>query len=406
MAENIHAGPIEQPYLTGYVHADTEKAIRGGIEELTDEDFDLHRGGLKAAIEALEKGPSPEILIIDISGERDAVSSLRAMRELVVPTTSVLLVGDIDNTDFYREVTQILGAEEYLAKPFTRERVARVFSHVIRKHPVGNITGRCIAVMGARGGVGTSVIASSLAWLSGAVLHRHSLLLDTDLHRGVGGFLLNCVPGHGLRQALEDPERIDVLLAERASVPAAERLHLMAESLPFLTGFSYQIGAAESLLGVLSHRFHTVIVDIPTAINDMTNEFARAARQKVIVMEPTLASVRDATHLLNVPAGPLQDVRPIIILNKLGKPGYLTRKEVEDALKMSVDLVIPDIPKHVIGAAMLGKPVIDVSPTFKNAIIELGQRVDAVGASDLEQLGVKASTAGGLKDTIRKFFRR
>ena len=123
-------------------------------------------------------------------------------------------------------------------------------------------------------------------------------------------------------------------------------------------------------------------------------------------MEPTLASVRDATHLLNVPAGPLQDVRPIIILNKLGKPGYLTRKEVEDALKMSVDLVIPDIPKHVIGAAMLGKPVIDVSPTFKNAIIELGQRVDAVGASDLEQLGVKASTAGGLKDTIRKFFRR
>ena len=48
------------------------------------------------------------------------------------------------------------------------------------------------------------------------------------MQRGSAAFLLNMQPGPGLRMALEAPERIDALLAERAAQPAADRLHVLA----------------------------------------------------------------------------------------------------------------------------------------------------------------------------------
>ena len=81
---------------------------------------------------------------------------------------------------------------------------------------------------GVRGGVGATTVAVNLAWNFGVAMHRHTVLVDPDIHLGAAAFLLNVQPGLGLRMALELPERIDALLAERAALPAADRLHILA----------------------------------------------------------------------------------------------------------------------------------------------------------------------------------
>ena len=88
--------------------------------------------------------------------------------------------------------------------------------------------GRAIAITGVRGGVGATTIAVNLAWHFGVTMRRHTVLLDPDTHLGATAFLLNIQPGPGLRMALEAPDRIDSLLAERAAIPAADRLHVLA----------------------------------------------------------------------------------------------------------------------------------------------------------------------------------
>ena len=88
--------------------------------------------------------------------------------------------------------------------------------------------GRAIAVTGVRGGVGATTIAVNLAWHFGVGCAVTPCCWIPTLHLGATAFLLNIQPGPGLRMALESPDRIDSLLAERAAQPAADRLHVLA----------------------------------------------------------------------------------------------------------------------------------------------------------------------------------
>ncbi|MCG4499138.1 P-loop NTPase, partial [[Clostridium] innocuum] len=74
-----------------------------------------------------------------------------------------------------------------------------------------------VTVTGVRGGVGASTVAVNLSWYLGVESKRHTVLLDTDLHRGVCAMMLGVKPGSDLRMALEVPQQIDDLLVERAT---------------------------------------------------------------------------------------------------------------------------------------------------------------------------------------------
>ena len=88
------------------------------------------------------------------------------------------------------------------------------------------------AVIGVRGGVGASTIATSLAWLLGEKAHRSTALLDLDVHFGTGALALDLEPGRGLTDAIENPSRIDGLFIERAMVRANERLSVLSAEAP------------------------------------------------------------------------------------------------------------------------------------------------------------------------------
>jgi hypothetical protein len=75
-------------------------------------------------------------------------------------------------------------------------------------------------------------------------------------------------------------------------------------------------------------------------------------------------------------------------------PGSLTRKQVEDALKMRVDVVIPDLPRRIGNAATMGEPANAMRGAFQNAIVLLAREVAAVRALAMpgEQPGAAAKT--------------
>src|SRR3546814_12142741 len=88
------------------------------------------------------------------------------------------------------------------------------------------------AVIGVRGGVGGSTVASSLAWLLAEKEHRSTALLDLDVHFGTGAMAFDLEPGRGLTDELENPSRIDGLFIERAMVRATERLAVPSAEAP------------------------------------------------------------------------------------------------------------------------------------------------------------------------------
>ena len=150
----------------------------------------------------------------------------------------MLLIGEVDSVDFYREVTRKLGAQDYLSKPLTSDKVARRFGEIVAgRAPVADSVqgGGLVVITGVKGGVGATTLAVNLGGHFGVSMSRHTVILDPDLHLGDMSFLLNIKPGPGLRMALAAPERIDALLAERAAQPVAGRLHMLAGDEPLAT---------------------------------------------------------------------------------------------------------------------------------------------------------------------------
>ncbi len=373
------AGGSDRVALMAFVNeATTEAVLRDSLSDAVPDAIEIVRGGIRAAVAAMQKQTTPRCLIIDISGVDEPLSALRDLSQVVEPDVKVLVVGEFTDVDFYREVTRGMGAREYLAKPLTRDMVVRLFIPVIvgQQNAAQDVAGgRVITITGARGGVGATTIAVNLAWHFGVLRNRHTLLLDPDLHTGSAALFVDAAPGPGLRAALEMPDRIDDLFVERASVTLKDRMHVLAGQEALTDRPACAPDAAPRLLAALRRRYNFIVADVPFQPVPLYRDLLDLATQRVIVFEPTLAGVRDTLRLRALYSKVSQVERTVLLLNRDGMPGGLTRAQVEDALEGRPDLVIPDLPKRLADAANMGDPAARQRSFFRLRVNDLARLV-------------------------------
>jgi pilus assembly protein CpaE len=288
------------------------------------------------------------------------------------------VVGNRQDVDLYRQLTRDLGVGEYLYKPLNAEVVARLFGPFVAPASVSTAQlqgGRILAFTGVCGGAGATTLAANLAWYLATEAKRHTVLLDANLYTGTAAMLLAAKTGGGLRLALETPERVDGLFMERIAQPAADRLVVIAGEEKLTDRITIAEGAVQRLLQGLRPRYNYVVADVPLAPLPWYGELLDQARQRVLVMEPTLQAVRDALRVMALPMGAQQVRRSLLVLNKAGAPGTMTQRQVEDALQHKVDAVIPFLPRVVNTAATMGAPAAASSGGFRTAIGNLAQEV-------------------------------
>jgi len=398
------ASPLrhDRRHLIAFVtDAESERTLRASLSEMLPEPPDMRRGGIRAACLAMQKTTTPRILVVDVSGEEQPLQALADLATVVEPDVCVLVIGELDSLEFYRAITRGLGASDYLPKPLSRDQVTQHFgSFVLGRSPSSGASalgGRVVAVTGVRGGAGASSIAANLAWHFGSTLRHHTVLVDPDLYRGNAAYLLNVHPGEGLRAALESPARIDALLAERAAQPATERLHVLAGESPPGDVPVYAEGAAEALIGALRKRYNFIILDVPFAPVPLYTGLLARAHQRILVLEPSLVSLRDALRLTSASKPTPEGQAPLLLLNRLGLPGGLTRRQMEDGLKRKMDIVLPDMPRQLRSAANLGEPAVVSNAAYRKAIAELARSV--AGAGLLESLAAATTVEPAPKRT-------
>ena len=154
------------------------------------------------------------------------------------------------------------------------------------------------AVIGVRGGVGASTIATSLAWLLGEKARRSTALLDLDVHFGTGALALDLEPGRGLTDAIENPSRIDGLFIERAMVRANERLSVLSAEAPIHQPLVTDGTAFFQLQEEMRNAFESTVLDLPRHMLIQYPHLVHDAHVAVVVAELTLAATRDTIRIL------------------------------------------------------------------------------------------------------------
>ena len=397
---------LRDPFNAFVCDDDTLELIRAAANDMGWPIEKCNKGGLRNAVQSLSVSASPNILFVDMSESGDPINDINALAEVCEPGTVVIAAGQVNDVRLYRDLLSS-GIQDYLLKPLSLEQVRESLTMAqamltAPKHSdmSDDKPHHMMGVVGVRGGVGASLVSTSLAWAISEQAGRQTALLDLDVHFGTGALTLDLEPGRGLIDAIDNPSRIDGLFIERAMVRASDKLSLLSAEAPIHQPVMTDGSAFFQLEEELRGAFEMTIVDIPRQVLIPFPHLVSEAGTILLVSDVTLAAARDTIRLLSWFKQNVPGARVILVANKFQNAiGELSRKEFESSIERQIDIVIPFDPKMVSQSAKLGKSYAEICKGTKSAQVWTNLTRLILDGADVEaeeaQIAASKGKSGG-----------
>jgi len=397
-------------YLCDEMTMDTLRSVCADLGWPTEK---INKGGLRNAVQSLSVSASPTILFVDLSESGDPLNDINALAEVCEPGTVVIAAGEINDVRLYRDLISS-GIHDYLLKPFNADQARETLGHALAilnapkaaDNAGGDRPHYTVGVVGTRGGVGASTIATSLAWAFSERDKRSTSLLDLDVHFGTGALTMDLEPGRGLTDAIDNPARIDGLFIERAMVRANEKLSILSAEAPMNQPILSDGTAFFQLLEEMRTAFECTVIDFPRHMLVQFPHLATELQSVVVPSELTLAGARDMIRILSWLKSNAPQAQVIALLNNVGSSATpeISQRDFESSIERKVDLILPYDAKATSQSAKLGKTIVDAAPSSKLGASLIGMaemivtRLDAGDSEIVPKL--KGSSAGSLMDKM------
>lgn len=284
----------------------------------------IAQGDIATATEYLKTNPSPKLLLVEIPSAEAASGLLDALADVCDAGTKVIIIGTVNEYSFYCWLTSI-GVFSYLLRPLTKQMLDDAYQKSITISSAGagsavdaNEPTKIIAVIGARGGVGASTISLNLAGIFAEHSGKKIALVDVDPQQGTLALSFDIEPAHGLRDALEKPERIDTLFIDRVMSKPSKNLWVMSVEEPLSEMLNINELAAETILKEFVEKYEVVVLDIPRNLSQFSRDFLKKADSVVLVAELNLQSLRDTLRLSDLIRDTLKLPAPMVVINRAG----------------------------------------------------------------------------------------
>ncbi|MBC2670827.1 pilus assembly protein CpaE [Novosphingobium piscinae] len=365
-----------------------------------------HKGGLRNAVQSLSITASPNILMVDLSESGDPLNDINALAEVCEPGTVVIAIGQVNDVRLYRDLVAS-GIQDYLLKPLTanavRDAMAQaqaVFAAPRQSDGSGAKRHISTAVVGTRGGVGASMLATSLGWAFSMEHKLPTALLDLDVHFGTGALTLDLEPGRGLTDAIENPSRIDGLFIERAMIRANDNLAILSAEAPINTPLMTDGSAFVQLEEEFRQAFEMTVIDLPRNMLINFPHLLADVNCVVLATEYTLASARDAIRILSWLKANAAHCQTFVVANKVQPVSQeISKADFEASIERKVSFTIPYDAKAATNAAKLGQTFAEANRNAKSSAVIRDIASAIVGVSEV----VEESAGKAKKSLLGKF---
>ncbi len=361
-----------------------------------------NKGGLRNAVQSLSISASPNILMVDLSESGDPLNDINGLAEVCEPGTVVIAVGQVNDVRLYRDL-MASGIHDYLLKPLSPSQVrdalvnAQAIFSAPKHHDPSNVKKHIsTAVIGTRGGVGASTLATSLAWLFSADEKMPTALLDLDIHFGTGALALDLEPGRGLTDAIDNPGRIDGLFIERAMIRANDNLAILSAEAPMNSPLMTDGAAFIQLEEEFRQAFEMTLIDMPRNMLINFPQLLADVNAVLLVTEMTLASARDAIRILSWLKSNAAHIQPIVVANKVQASGAeISKADFEASIERKINFSIPYDFKAASNSAKLGQTFADANRSSKagGAIRDIAKALLGVGDGEPTDNTIKVKSS-------------
>lgn len=336
----------------------------------------------------LEASAPPKLSVVDIDGLDSPVATVARLTGLCGPESKMIVIGSANDVSLYRQILGA-GALDYLVKPLTDNLLNQSMAAALRGISLGKPNAkecRIIVMIGARGGVGASTIAINVGWLLAHELSLTGALLDLDLQFGTSSLALDLEPGHGLRDIVNSPHRVDSLMIASSMVAESELFSVLGAEEAVDEFIQTDSSAISALLKEMKNNLDFIIVDLPRHQIPGQKRLLASAHEIVLITELSLAGIRDTLRIKTALKNLDCTATVTIVVSRIGasRLGQLDQAAFEKGAQAKIDYTIPDDPKTIAGCANTGKALGAVARTapVTKTMLTLAQKLSGQTEED------------------------
>jgi pilus assembly protein CpaE len=369
--------------------------------------LDNHQGGVEEAIHDLQSGkPAPNLLIIETDTIDDSFTArLEVLAGFCPEGTAAIVIGPVNDVNLYRKLIA-MGISDYLVRPVRPETLAHDIARSLIER-IGATGSRLIALAGAKGGVGTTILSQAIAWGSADLLAQKTILLDAAGGWSTLSVGMNFEPATTLSEASRAAVAQNEDAFKRMLHQAGDKLHVLSSGGDIMLEDSVDANTYEALLDKLMTTYPVVIVDLSHSPTELRRIVMGRAHEIILVSTPLLPSLRAARSLLSEIKNFRGDsdacVDLVINMTGMAAKQEVSKGDLEAALDRKPFLSIPFDPNLFAGAESEGHKL-NISADGQDTVRKLLPLLLKVlsGVSDQTAVANDQSKKGRINDLLGK----
>jgi pilus assembly protein CpaE len=329
----------------------------------------LQQSGIVAAVTAWRPDPErypipgepvPDVVLLDLDEDPEPFFTFAAHLRRQRPTVHIVAVSMVQHPEPELLLQAMrTGVQDFLRKPLENGSLQETLNRFLKDR--GSESGgfdKLIVVLGVKGGVGTTTVAVNLGVQLTQVTKKRVGLLDFAFPLGHTALLLDIQPRFGVRDAIENLDRLDAHFFNGL-------LRRHKSGLEVLAGTSYMdewlritVPALARLIHVAQGAFDYVVLDYGSMYSSEMRLILGLARVILLITQADVPSLwtlnRHLSSLVDLGIDP-QRIR--LVVNRWHKQDEEALASVEKNLGRPIAARLPNDYKVVSEAANLGLPL-------------------------------------------------
>jgi pilus assembly protein CpaE len=305
-----------------------------------------------------------DMLVLELDEFRPQQTFAR-VRELLgtMPELEVVLTASRIDPQLLLEAFRV-GVKEFLSQPLTRQELEPALTRFEERFSAKTAGldrhfGRVVSVIGARGGVGVSTVATNMATSVQQTGKGESVaLMDLDLHGGDLGLFLDLHASQGLKHLAKDLSRLDETILRSTLVPHASGLQLLASGYEAFEDAEYVHGSTMRVIGLLRSMHRHIFIDCGHVLDPAVKEALDYSDQVIVITTLSLPAIRRTKRLLETfTAAQYPTDKVMVMVNRYTSDQKELLSETEGMLAVRMAGLIPNDYGTASEAIEHGKPL-------------------------------------------------
>jgi len=353
-------------------------------------------------VEILAAKSSPDIILMSTNlkdiGGLDSVCRI-AQR---FPSSGVIVLSDHSLTQDELKKAMLSGVRSFLIHPIEQLELHKVIVELFELNnqkrdrleqstPSAPITkSKKIAIFGAKGGVGRTLLSTNLAVFMAEYLKtkdKKVALIDLDLQFGDVAIMLNLTPTKtitGLAKEMNELGDLDEELLETYLIKYRDKLAILPAPLKPEEADLIKAEHIEKILQMISRKYHYIIIDCSRILSESILIALSSAEIIILLLSLELPSIKNAKLSLEVMEKLGFGPKVKVVVNRANTKMGISIQEVREVLSSPIMELIPSDGPKVIPSINEGIPFVikypkrNISKSIARLADKLIERVDKV----------------------------